>query len=134
MSPILIELVVLCFLGACWLAFHARVTSTLSGDVYHVAVDKRDSLRARFYYISVWVGIIAVFLSARSLEALSSATFDSTTQRSWVLGSLRGMEMWGLLVVGAVWSRVGQRVSRPNSDGTSLLPMPNSSRNNDSVN
>jgi hypothetical protein len=131
MSPILIELFVLCFLGGCWLAFHGKVTAALTSDVYHVAAEKRDARKAKFYFVSVWVGLIAVFLSARCLEAFSTAALDSTAQRSWVMGSLRGMEMWGLLIVGAVWSRVGQRVTRSNSDGASLLPAPNRSRTND---
>jgi len=120
--PIIIELIVLCLLSVCWLAFHGQVTRALGPDIYHVAAEKRDAKKSRFYYMSVWSGLIAAFLSARSLEALSAATFDTGAQRSWVLGSLRGVEMWGLLIVGAVWLRVGQRVSRPNSDGTSLIP------------
>jgi hypothetical protein len=120
--PIIIESIVLCLLSVCWLAFHGHVTRSLSADIYHVAAEKRDAKKGRFYYISVWIGLIAAFLSARSLEALSTAAFDSSAQRSWVLGSLRGMEMWGLLIVGAVWIRVGQRISQPNFDGTSLTP------------
>ncbi len=119
--PLVVEFLVLCLMSICWLVTHAHVTAALSPDVYHVAAEKRDAKKAKFYYISVWIGLIAAFLSARSLEAFSGVTFDSTSQRSWVLGSLRGMEMWGLLIVGAVWLRVGQRVSRPNSDGASLI-------------
>jgi hypothetical protein len=118
---IVIELIVLSLLSISWLAFHGHVASPLSADVYHVAADKRDLNKSRFYFVSVWIGLIAAFLSARSLEALSAASFDSSTQRSWVMGSLRGLEMWGLLIVGAVWLRVGQRVTKPNSDGASLI-------------
>ena len=123
MMPIIIELCVLSFLCACWLTFHGKVTTALTQDVFHVALDKRDARKAKFYFMSVWVGVISAFLSARSLEAFSTAVFDSPAERMWVLGTFRGTEMWGLLVVAAVWTRVGIRVCRPNSDGQSLLPV-----------
>jgi len=87
-----------------------------------VLVAKRDASRAKFYYYSVWVGIIAVFLAARCLEAVTSIHLDSVVEQLWTLGVLRGVEMWGICTIGGVWLIVGQRVSRPNSDGMSLIP------------
>lgn len=124
MMPIVIELLVLGLLSIGWLAFHDQVNRFPLGAAYHVAAHRRDTRKAKFYFFSVWVGLVVAFLSARSLEALSGQAFDSPTQRAWILGSLRGIEMWGLLMIGAVWARVGKRVALPNSDGQSLIPVP----------
>ena len=111
-------------LAAAWLSLHGRVLKLQTATLpYHVALEKRDARKARFYYASVWLGLLAAFLSARTLEAMWSVTFDSAAQKSWVLGGLRGVELWGLLVVAAVWSRIGSRASQINLDGSSLLPV-----------
>jgi hypothetical protein len=98
-------------------------------EPYHLAAYRRDRRKARFYYVSVWVGLAAAFLSLIAVETLAGVTFDTTNMRNWVLGILRGIGLWGLLIIAMVWSQVGQRVSQPNSDGTSLLPLPEEKQN-----
>jgi hypothetical protein len=135
MNPLTIELAFMTALAAAWLTLHGRVIKPQTGSLpYHVALEKRDTRKARFYYASVWLGLLAAFLSARTLEAMGSVTFDSTAQKSWVLGGLRGVELWGLLVVAAVWSRIGSRASQINLDGTSLLPVSQERENGKSEN
>jgi hypothetical protein len=125
MNPLVIELAFMTVLTGLWLSFHGRVLRLDNGTFpYHVALERRDSRKAKFYFASVWIGLLAAFLSARTLEAMWSVSFDSATQKSWILGGLRGVEMWGLFVVGAVWSRIGLRASQSNMDGKSLMPAP----------
>ena len=121
MTPVIIELAVLSLLSVCWLTLHGQLVKNVSHDVFHVAHDRQAIRKAKFYYQSVWLGILSAFLCARLLEALAGASFDSGSQKAWVMGSLRGVEMWGLLITAGVWTLVGRRVSKPNSDGRSLI-------------
>ena len=127
--PTLIELGVLGLLSAIWLTMHFQAKRLNENQPYHLASYHRDRRQARFYFLSVWVGLVTAFLGYRCLEATSGMGFETNITRIWVVGTLRGLTMWGLLIIGAVWSQVGQRASQPNSDGKSLLPVPDEKKN-----
>jgi hypothetical protein len=129
MSPMLVKFIVLGLLSTGWLALHHQIKRLDANQAYHVAAYRRDRRKARLYFHSVWIGLIAAFLSFGCLEALSGVEFESGITRDWVLGVLRGLGLWGLLIVGAVWSQVGQRASLPNSDGKSLVSVPEEREN-----
>ena len=122
--PIAVKFGALGLLSAGWLALHRHVNVLAQDKAFHVAASQRDQRKARFYFHSVWIGLIAAFLCFGSMEAIASVSFDSPQMRDWALGLVRGLGLWGLLIVGAVWARVGQRVSLPNSDGMALTPLP----------
>lgn len=116
-------------LTAIWLMlshYSLRLNPNLS---FHVAADERDKRKAKFYFLSVWAGLAAIVLSLLSQEALYRIEFDTALTRDWVFHVIRGIGWWGILIVGLVWSQVGQRVSRPNSDGKSLTPFEESGKN-----
>jgi hypothetical protein len=125
MLPTVVKFVTLGLLSAVWLALHQRVMQLDNRLVYHLAAHHRDRLKAQFYFRSVWVGLVAAFISLGSQEALGQVTFDSNVTRDWLYGALRGLGLWGLLIVGMVWVRIGLRASQPNLDGQSLTPLPN---------
>jgi len=112
-------------LCAGWMAYYKSLLHLDASQPYHIAAYRRDRRKARFYFLSVWVGLSLAFLSFLSLEALTVVTFDTPVAREWILGVMRALGTCGLLVVAAVWSQVGMRVSQPNSDGASLQPLPN---------
>lgn len=122
--PNLIKFLVLGMFSAIWLALHQRVMQLEPGQAYHLAAYHRDQRKARFYFRSVWVGLGAAFLGMGLQEALASVNFDSPITRDWTLGIVRGLGLWGLIIVGMVWLRVGLRASQPNSDGESLTTLP----------
>ncbi len=122
--PIAVKFGVLGLLSAGWLALHRHVNELSQNQPYHLAAHRRDQRKARFYFLSVWIGLIASFLCFGSLEALSSVSFDSPQGRDWAIGIVRGLGLWGLLVSGVVWARVGQRAGLPNADGMALTPLP----------
>lgn len=122
LSPMTVQYLVLGAFSAVWLGMYrlANALSQRGDEPFHVAADKRDRRKARFYYNSVWLGLGMGFLSFLCLQALANSAFETLSTRDAVLGVVRGLGLWGLLIVGAVWSQVGQRVGLPNSDGTSL--------------
>ncbi len=120
--PMAGKFLIVTLFGAVWLQQFYRA-NRLAGNVpYHVAAYQRDKRKARFYYQSMWLSIGVVLVSFLALEALGGAIFDSSRQREWVLSVLRGLGLWGLMIIAMVWSQVGIRASQPNSDGQSLLP------------
>lgn len=122
--PIAVKFGVLGLLSMGWLVLHRHVNILAQNKAYHLAASQRDQRKARFYFHSVWIGLIAAFLCFGSMEAFAGVSFESPQMRDWTLGLVRGLGLWGLLIVGAVWARVGQRASLPNSDGMSLTPLP----------
>ena len=122
--PIAVKFGVLGLLSAGWLALHRHINVLAQDKAYHLAAYQRDQRKARFYFRSVWIGLIAAFLCFGSLETLTGVSFESPQMRDFALGLVRGLGLWGLLIAGAVWARVGQRASLPNSDGMSLIPAP----------
>jgi hypothetical protein len=107
---------VFAFLCASWLGLHQAAARIDPRQTYHVASAHRDRRRARFYLYSVWTGLIAAFVCYGSLEAFTSSAFDTTLARQIVSGVLRGVGLWGLLVIGLVWARVGQRAGDATAD------------------
>ena len=73
--------------------------------------------------------MIAAFISLGCQEALTLVAFDSTMTRDLMLGVLRGLGLWGLLIVGMVWVRIGLRASQTNMDGDSLTPFGEEEKN-----
>lgn len=124
-SPMTAKLLALSLLSAFWLALFQNAKRLDANQPFHAAAYQRDRRKAQFYGNSVWVGLAAAFLSLLCLDALASVSFDTNALRETVLGILRIVGVWGLLVVGIVWSQVGQRASQPNADGQSLTPIPN---------
>ena len=122
--PNVVKMLVLGMFSVVWLMLHQRVMQIEPAVAYHLAAYHRDRRKARFYFLSVWVGLVAAFLGLGCQEALTTVNFDSASIRDWTLGTVRGIGLWGLLIVGMVWTRVGMRASQPNSDGGSLIPLP----------
>lgn len=122
--PTAVEFIALALLSAGWVILQRHFGRLDPGQVYHLAVQHRDRKRARFYFLSVWIGLIAAFLSYQCLEALANVAFDIASQRDWVLGILRGVGLWGLVIVGSVWAIVGQKISSVNLEGISLANLP----------
>ena len=79
----------------------------------------------------VLLGLVSAFVSLGSQEALAQVTFDSNITRDWMFGVIRGLGLWGLLIVGMVWVRIGLRASLPNLDGQSLTPLPDEKKQKD---
>src|SRR5258707_530954 len=121
--PNVVKFLVLGMFSAVWLALHQAGMPLGPGQIYHLAAYQRDRRKARFYFLSVWVGLGAAFIGLGCQEAFAGVAFDSAAARDWTLGTVRGIGLWGLLIVGMVWSRVGLRASQPNSDGQSLTPL-----------
>ena len=120
MLPNVAKLLVLGTLSITWLTLHQHALRLEPAQVYHLAAHHRDRRKAQFYFRSVWIGLIAAFVSFSALEAVSNFAFDSTAFKDGTLGVLRGLGIWGLLVVGMVWIRIGSRASQINLDGESL--------------
>ena len=127
--PALIKFLTMGLLSAIWLVTFNRMGRLVPGQTYHLEAERRDRRKARFYVVSVWMGLGAAFLSFGALDAFSNTVFESSTTRAWVLGAFQGVGMWGVLVSAAVWAMVGQRASRYNMDGTSLTRLPDSDKN-----
>lgn len=124
MLPTTGKFLILGLLGIVWLALSRHTMRVEAGKPFHLAAHHRDRRKARFYYLSIWIGLMAAFTSFTCLEAAGGVTFDSQSQREWAMSLLRGLGLWGLVIVGMVWSQVGQRVSLINSDGKSLMRAP----------
>jgi hypothetical protein len=124
LSPITVKFLVMGLLTLGWLGVCRSVMRLDARQPFPVAAYHRDRRKARFYFLSVWAGLVAAFLSFCCLEALTGVAFEASLTRDWVLGCVRGIGLFGLVISGFVWSQVGQRVAQPNSDGTSLQPLP----------
>ncbi len=131
LSPMTVKFLVMGLLLMGWLAICRSVMRLDSQQPFHVASFRRDRRKARFYFFSVWSGIVAAFLSFLCLEALASVPFETSLTRNWVLGAVRGIGLFGLVIVAFVWSQIGQRAGQPNSDGMSLQPLPDKKESTD---
>ena len=129
--PTVVKFAALGVLSVIWLALHQRIMQLDANLVYHLAARERDRRKATFYFRSVWVGLVAAFLSLGCQEALGQVAFDSAMTRELMLGAVRGLGLWGLLIVGMVWVRIGIRASQPNLDGDSLTPFGEEKKNDD---
>jgi len=124
-STLTAKILALSFLSVVWLALFARAKRLDMNQPFHVASDRRDRRKARFYYLSAWIGLGVAFLSLLCLDGLANVAFDSAVLRDTVLSVTRAVGVWGLLIVGLVLSQVGHRLAAPNADGQSLTPIPN---------
>ncbi len=129
--PTVVKFATLGMLGVVWLVIHQQIMQLDARLVYHLAALHRDRRKAAFYFRSVWVGLIAAFISLGCQEALGQVSFESTATRELMLGVVRGLGLWGLLIVGMVWVRIGLRASLPNLDGDSLTPFRQDEKNKD---
>ena len=129
LSPITGKLAVLGILGLLWMVA-GRNAMRLDGQLpFQVAAFRRDERKARFYFLSLSVGLLAGLLSFLCLEVVDGIFFFDITQKLWMQNLLRGVGMFGLGVSSIVWLQVGQRASQINSDGASLLPVPDEKKN-----
>ncbi len=110
------------FLSAVWLMISHAMLRLDPFKSFHLAAFERDQRKAKFYFFSMWTGLVVAALSFLGQEALYGTEFDSALTRDWVFHVLRGVGLWGLMIIGLVWSQVGQRVSQVNSDGKALTP------------
>jgi hypothetical protein len=117
--------------GMHYLLLSKRVMRVDEEQPFHVAAYQRDRRKARFYFLSVWVGLAAAFLSFMTLDALAGISSGSMFGRDesvlaphWITNILRGVGLWGLMTIALVWTQVGQRVAQPGSDGKSLQTLP----------
>ena len=99
-------------LSASWLAVAGRLGRFEMNMPYHVALDRRDRRRSKFYYQSVWSGLGVSFLSLMSIDAIANAEFDSRAERLVALSIAKILALWGLMVVGVVWAQVGAHASQ----------------------
>ncbi len=120
--PTTVKFAALMLLSGLWLALHQQVCRMDQGKIYHLAAYERDKRKARFYFLSVWIGLVVAAVSLNTQEALNGVFFDSRQMGYWVMGVVRGAGLWGLFMAMLVWSIVGQRASLVNSDGLSLMP------------
>jgi hypothetical protein len=119
-----VTFLVLSVLAMGWLAVRERVAHLNHNLAFHVSTYQRDRRKSRFYALSVWVGLSAAFLGLLSLDFVASTAVEPPALRQGILGLAYGIGLWGLLVVAMVWSQVAHRVAQVNSDGQSLLPLP----------
>lgn len=119
-----VKLLTMGLLGIAWLMLFQKACRVDSNEAFHVAMYNRDLRKARFYQRSAWFGLAAAFLSILSLDIMANFGFDSTAVREIVLGLTRVVGVWGLLIVALVLSQVNNRIAQVNSDGRSLLPIP----------
>jgi hypothetical protein len=127
--PTVVKFATLGLLCVAWLAVHQHIMQLDARLVYHLAAVRRDQRKALFYFRSVWVGLVAAFISLGVQEALLLVNFDSTVTRDLTVGAIRGLGLWGLLIVGMVWVRIGLRATQTNLDGDSLTPYEEEKKN-----
>jgi hypothetical protein len=118
-----ITFLVLSLLAMGWLGLRERVARLDESLAFHVSTYQRDQRKARFYFRSVWTGLVAAFVSLACLDLIANAAPESTSFFKAVVGVAYGIGLWGVLVIGLVWTQVGRRVREPNSDGQSLTPL-----------
>ena len=129
MTPMAITFLVLSLLAMGWLGVRERMTRLNHALPFHISLDQRDRRKSRFYMQSVWTGLAAAFLGLITLDFVGSSTVDPLALRQGILGVAYGVGLWGVLIIAMVWSQVAERVSQVNSDGQSLTPLPEETRN-----
>jgi hypothetical protein len=122
-APTTAKLLFLGILSMVWLALLNQARQLDNGEAFYVAIDRRDKRLSRFYSRSMWTGIGAAFLSLLCLDAFETIAFDSHAQRDLITGVTRATGMWGLLIIGAVWSQLGSKVRDLKFDFRSLQPI-----------
>jgi len=123
-SSAAVSLIILSLFAIVWMAVREYVTRLDGKLPYHVGAYQQDRRKGRFYFISVWTGLSVAFLSLACLQVVASILMDSGNTRNVILGVAYGLGLWGLLVIGLVWSQIGHRAIEFNSDGKSPIPLP----------
>ena len=111
-------------LSASWLAVAGRMGRFELNMPYHVALDRRDRRRSKFYQQSIWSGLGISFLSLMSIDAIATAEFDSRSERIIALGIAKILALWGLMVVAVVWAQVGAHASQAAVSQQSPVQLP----------
>lgn len=122
-TALTVKLAILGLMGTIYLLLNRQVMRIAPDQPFHVALHQRDLRRARFYQRSVWVGLVAAFLSLITLEVLSGLRFHSAMTRDLVRNTLHGIGLWGLMIVALVWSQVGQRIVAILSETHPIRPL-----------
>ena len=123
-SPIAISLMVLSIFAMTWIALRERA-ARLDGNLpYHVGSFQQDRRKGRFYFLSVWFGLIVAFLAFAVLTLVATSLLIVSNTRNILLGISYGAGLGALLIIALVWSQIGQRTLEFNSDGKSLIPIP----------
>lgn len=123
-SPITISLLVLSLFAMTWMTLRERATRLDGNLPYHVGTYQQDMRKGRFYFLSVWVGLLVAFLSLAALTMTANTLLTASNLRSMLLGISYGLGLGALLIIALVWSQIGQRTMQFNSDGKSLIPLP----------
>lgn len=123
-SSAAVSLIILSLFAIMWMAVREYVTRLDGNLPYHVGAYQQDRRKGRFYFLSVWTGLSVAFLALACLQVVASILMDSGNMRNVILGVAYGLGLWGLLVIGLVWSQVGHRAIQFNSDGKSPIPLP----------
>jgi len=129
LTPMAITFLVLSLLAMGWLGVRERIMRLNHDLPFHVSAYQRDRRKSRFYVQSVWTGLAAAFLGLITLDFVGGSAVDPLALRQGILGVAYGVGLWGVLIIGMVWSQVAQRVAQVNSDGQSLIPLPEETRN-----
>lgn len=119
-SPTAVTFLVLSLLAMGWLAIREHVTRLDGSLAFHIGTYQRDYRKARFYFLSVWSGLLAAFASLVCLGMIATSVMNMSQGRQLMLGAAYGVGLWGVLVIALVWSQVGKRIGEVNSDGQSL--------------
>ncbi len=131
-SSVAISLFVLSCFAMGWMALRERILRLDGNLPYHVGSYQQDRRKGRFYFLSVWTGLGTAFAALACLELFVNIVLPAANTRNIISGAAYGLGLWGLLIIGLVWSQVGERVVQPNSDGKMLKPLPQESKNPES--
>ena len=123
-SSAAVSLIVLSLFAMAWMAVRERVTRRDGTKPYHIGLYQQDRRKGRFYYQSVWTGLAAAFVALACLQVVANTLMAGSNTRNVILGAAYGVGLWGLMIVGLVWSQIGHRAIEFNSDGKSLTPLP----------
>ena len=121
-SSAAVSLIILSLFAMVWMALRERVTRLDGMLPYHVAAHQQDKRKGRFYFKSVWTGLLSAFAGMACLQIMANTLFNANNTRNVVNGVAYGLGLWGLLIIGLVWSQIGQRALETNSDGKMLTP------------
>lgn len=121
-SSAAVSLFILSLFAMLWMALRERVTRLDGTLPYHVATQQQDRRKGRFYFKSVWTGLLSAFVGMACLQVMANTLLNANNTRNVVNGVAYGLGLWGLLIISLVWSQIGQRTLEPNSDRKMLTP------------
>jgi len=123
-SPIAISLTVLSLFAMTWMALREQAMRLDGNLPYHVSSYQQDRRKGRFYFFSVWFGLVVAFLSLALLTLIASTVMNVSNARNALLGIGYGAGLGAILIIAMVWGQIGHRTLEFNSDGRSLIPLP----------